>query len=87
MSLFSHSIEGAPADKARELCLDYMQLMHDALSWRADSLRNMAASLDALRDDLEHGLDNVCAELARGVSEHHPEEGDQLGADDCGESR
>jgi hypothetical protein len=85
MSLFSYAQQGSPADNARELVLDYIQLMHDALSWRADSLRTMAASLDALRDDLEHGMDNVCAELARGVLEHHPEESDQLGADDHGQ--
>lgn len=86
MSLFSDAPNLAPADRARELVLDYIQLMHDALSWRADSLRSMAASIDALRDDLEHGMDNVCAELARGVGEDDPEQRHQLGADDDGQS-
>ena len=86
MSLFSSAQQSSPADHAHELLLDYMSLLHNALSWRADSLRSLAESLEGLREDLENGLDGVAAVLARWIGEDQPEERHELGADDHGES-
>lgn len=85
MSLFSYARRGTPADNARELLLDYEQLLHDGLKWRSDSLRRLADSLDAVREELELGIDDVVAELARGVLKHDPEERYELRPDDDGE--